>query len=70
MRKFCSSTFFWALSICLESILASIGSSSPSSFAGPEAVEDLLDPVAGEQAHQVVLGGQVEARLAGVALAA
>ena len=35
-----------------------------------EAVEDLVDPVAGEQAHEVVLGGEVEARLAGVALAA
>ena len=35
-----------------------------------EAVEDLVDPVAGEQAHEVVLGGEEEARLAGVALAA
>ena len=35
-----------------------------------EAVEDLVDPVAGEQAHEVVLGRQEEARLAGVALAA
>ena len=33
-------------------------------------VEDAVDAVAGEQAHEVVLGGQVEARLAGVALAA
>ena len=35
-----------------------------------EAVEDLVDPVAGEQAHEVVLGGEEEARLARVALAA
>ena len=69
-RKFCSSTFFCAFSICLESIPASIGSSRPSSSVGAEAVEDLVDPVAGEQAHEVVLGGEEEARLAGVALAA
>src|SRR4051794_21809077 len=37
---------------------------------GAEAVEDLVDPVAGEQPHEVVLGGQEEARLAGIALAA
>src|SRR6185295_14541691 len=37
---------------------------------GPEAVEDAIDAVAGEQAHEVVLGGQEEARLAGIALAA
>ena len=30
---------------------------------GAEAVEDLVDPLAGEQAHEVVLGGQEEARL-------
>ena len=36
----------------------------------PEAVEDLVDPLAGEEADQVVLGGEEEARLAGVALAA
>ena len=35
-----------------------------------EAVEDAVDPVAGEQAHEVVLGGEEEARLARVALAA
>src|SRR5436190_1029546 len=35
-----------------------------------EALHDVLDPVAGEQPHQVVLAGQVEAGLAGVALAA
>ena len=34
-----------------------------------EAVHDVVDPVAGEQAHEVVLAGEVEARLAGVALA-
>ena len=33
-------------------------------------VEDAVDPVAGEQAHEVVLGREVEARLARVALAA
>ena len=37
---------------------------------GAEAVEDVVDPVAGEQAHEVVLGREEEARLAGVALAA
>src|SRR4051812_3970429 len=37
---------------------------------GAEAVEDPVDPVAGEQAHEVVLGRDVEERLAGVALAA
>ena len=37
---------------------------------GPEAVEDAVDPVAGEQAHEIVLGREEEARLAGVALAA
>ena len=37
---------------------------------GAEAVEDPVDPVAGEEAHEVVLGGEEEARLAGVALAA
>ena len=35
-----------------------------------EAVEDLVDPVAGEEAHEVVLGREEEARLAGIALAA
>src|SRR4029079_7748846 len=35
-----------------------------------EAFHDLVDPVAGEQAHEIVLRGEVEARLAGVALAA
>ena len=37
---------------------------------GAEPVEDAIDAVAREEAHEVVLGGQVEARLAGVALAA
>ena len=36
---------------------------------GAEPVEDAVDAVAGEQAHEVVLGGQIEARLARVALA-
>src|SRR5215211_4837131 len=35
-----------------------------------EPVEDAVDPVAREQAHEVVLGGQEEQRLAGIALAA
>ena len=35
-----------------------------------EALHDPLDPVAGEQAHEIVLAREVEARLAGVALAA
>ena len=52
------------------SIFASSGYSSPSSSTGPEPVEDLVYPVAGEQADQVVLGREEEARLAGVALAA
>ncbi len=36
----------------------------------PEAVEDLVDAIAGEEADEVVLGREEEARLAGVALAA
>ena len=35
-----------------------------------EALHDVVDPVAREQAHELVLAGEVEARLAGVALAA
>src|SRR6201999_3747671 len=35
-----------------------------------EAIEDLVDAIAGEQAHELVLAGEEEARLAGVALAA
>src|SRR3954447_6727656 len=37
---------------------------------GAELVEDAVDPVAGEQADEVVLGAEEEARLARVALAA
>src|SRR5205085_6525543 len=37
---------------------------------GPEAVEDLVDPLAREQPHQVVLSREEEPRLAGVSLAA
>src|SRR3954447_23976979 len=37
---------------------------------GAEAIEDAVDAVAGEEAHEVVFGGDVEERLAGVALAA
>ena len=69
-RKFCSSTFFWAFSICLESIDGLDRLLAALLVDGAEAVEDLVDPVAGEQAHEVVLGGEEEARLAGVALAA
>ncbi len=35
-----------------------------------EPLHDVVDPVAGEQADEVVAAGKVEARLAGVALAA
>ncbi len=35
-----------------------------------EPVHDVVEPVAGEQAHEVVLAREVEARLAGVSLAA
>ena len=35
-----------------------------------EALHDVVDPVAGEEPHEVVPAGEVEARLAGVALAA
>src|SRR3954454_7822571 len=76
IRKFCSSTLRWAFSICFDSILDSIGSFSPSSAVGPEpgggpeAVEHAVDAVARDQPHGVVLGGQKEARLARIALAA
>ena len=64
--KFCSSTFFCAFSIWFERIprlhRLVVGEL--------EAVDDLVDPVAGEQADEVVLRGEVEAGLAGVALAA
>ena len=39
-------------------------------LARAELVEDRVDAVAGEQAHELVLGREEEARLAGVALAA
>src|SRR5204862_4839565 len=35
-----------------------------------EALHDVVDPVAGEEPHEIILAGEVEARLAGVALAA
>ena len=64
--KFCSSTFFCAFSIWLREdrrlhrlVVRDL-----------EALHDLVDPVAREQAHEVVLRREVEARLAGVALAA
>ena len=66
MTKFCSSTFFCAPSICRERIFASIGWSSGILKRSMMPV----DPVAGEEADEVVLAGEVEARLAGVALAA
>ena len=34
-----------------------------------EAIEDPVDPIAGEEPDEIVLGGEVEARFAGVALA-
>ena len=70
IRKFCSSTFFCAFSICfgehpgLDRLFLALLAD------GAEPVEDLVDPVAGEEAHEVVLGGEVEARLARVALTA
>ena len=70
MRKFCSSTFFCAFSICLREHLGLDRLLVPVLVDGAEAVEDVVDPVAGEQAHEVVLGGEEEARLARVALAA
>src|SRR5581483_3154661 len=65
MTKFCSSTFFCAPSICRERIFASIGWSS-----GILKRSMIDDPVADEQAHEVILAGEVETRLARVALAA
>ena len=66
MTKFCSSTFFCAFSIWRERIDGLHGLV----VRHLEARHDVLDPVAGEQPHEVVLAGEVEARLAGVALAA
>ncbi len=64
--KFCSSTFFCAFSIWFERIFCLhrlvVGQL--------EAVHDVVDPVAGEEPHEVVLAGEVEAGLARVALAA
>src|SRR4051794_2495138 len=42
----------------------------PLLVGGAEPVEDLVDPVTGEQAHEVVLGAEEEAGLAGIALTA
>ena len=66
MTKFCSSTFFCAFSIWLRQDLRLHGLV----VRHLEPGHDVLDPVAGEQAHELVLAGQVEARLAGVALSA
>ena len=62
--KFCSSTFFCAFSICFERIDGLHGLV----VRDLEAVHDVVDPVAGEQAHEVVLAGEIEARLARIAL--
>jgi len=35
-----------------------------------EALHDVVDPVAGEEPNELVLAGEIEARLAGVTLAA
>ena len=70
IRKFCSSTFFWAFSICLRQHLRLDRLLLAVVVGRAEAVEDLVDPIAGEQADEVVLGGEEEARLARVALAA
>ena len=70
IRKFCSSTFFWAFSTVFVSIFASSGISLALLVDRAEAVEDFVDAVAGEEADHVVFGGEEEARLAGVALAA
>ena len=64
--KFCSSTFFCAFSIWLREDLRL----HRLVVRDLEALHDVVDPVAGEQAHEVVLAREVEARLAGVALAA
>ena len=64
--KFCSSTFFCAFSICFERIDGLHGLV----VRELEALDDVVDAVAGEEAHELVLGGEVEAGLARVALAA
>ena len=68
IRKFCCSTFFCAFStvrehLRLERVLLAL------LVDRAQAVEDLVDAVAGEEPDQVVLGREVEARLAGVSLA-
>ena len=64
--KLSSSTFFCALSTTLLSILCL----ERLALLRAEAAEDAEHAVAGEQADELVLGREVEAALAGVALAA
>ena len=64
--RFCCSTFFCAFSIVRvatlpERVLLAL------LIDRPEVIEDLVDPLAGEEPDQVVLGGEEEARLAGIA---
>ena len=65
-EKFCASTCFWARSMALVTIPCSIG--TPSSI--PRLLHQAGDPIRAEDAHQVVFERQVEARRAGIALAA
>jgi hypothetical protein len=58
------STVFWARSMALVTILASMGTSS-----GRARVMTQLHGAGGEQPHQLVLERQEEPALAGVALA-
>src|SRR6185437_5107296 len=64
IEKFCASTCFCARSIALVTIECSIGtpSSMPSRCISPE--------MRSEDAHQIVFEREVEARRAGIALAA
>ena len=66
MTKFCSSTFFCAFSIWFERIFASIGWSS----GILKRSMMFVDPVAGEQAHEVVLRRRGRSASRRVALAA
>ena len=70
IRKFCSSTFFWAFSTVFVSIFGFERHLLALLVDRAEFVEDFVDAVAGEEADHVVLGGEEEAGLAGVALAA
>jgi hypothetical protein len=69
MRKFCSSTFFCAPRSAWRASSPRSAPPRPPRHR-PEAVQDAVDAVAGEQAHQIVLGGEEEARLARITLPA